>query len=128
MAKRNIKIKAKTTKQKTNDVAQVIDQGISRHSFDLTVASDGKSPVVVSRKSTTRIQIEKFGTLADANLTVRDELLLKNLKRTYGNKVFGRANCDAGLIRRLGERNYLEYVEGNPSSANVTFKLTKKAF
>ena len=129
MAKRNLKITKKAAKlnaAKTKPV-EMIDQGVQKHSMASTTAQDGKSPVTNSRKSTTRIQIEKFGTLTHASMTVRDDVALSGLRKAYGGKAFERGNMDAGILRRLGERGHIEYIDGNPASASAKFKLSKSA-
>lgn len=127
MAKRSIKVNKKPTKIVKVESVEMLDQGVVIHPMDSNTASDGKSAVTNSRKSNTRIQIEKFGTLTHAAMTVRDDVALSGLRKAYGDKPFARGNLDAGILRRLGERGQIEYVEGNPASATATFKLSRSA-
>lgn len=130
MAKRNLKLKtASKEKVESKTVAapkqKAITQGVVKH--DIQSSYSGMSPLYNSRKSNTRVQVETFNTLLDAPMTERVNALLKDLVRTYGNKTFERGNIGAGALKRLGQRGYIEHVEGDPISATCKFKLTKKA-
>lgn len=97
---------------------------VPMHSFQSgwTGASDG----VNTRVSRTKIDSTRFGSLADAPLTERDQQNLAALRSQFGGKQFVRANIDAGILRRLGERGYVEHVSGGMNEATATFRLTNK--
>ena len=85
----------------------------------------GVSGVANERLSRTAINYDKFGTLKDAAMTDRDQKALQALRDEFGKNVFTRANLDAGIIRRLGERGRLEHVGGSPVDPLAKFRLTK---
>lgn len=87
-----------------------------------TGASDGQN----TRLSRTPIDATRFGSLADAPLTERDQKNLTALTAMFGKKQFTRANIDAGIIRRLGERGFVEHVSGAANEATACFKLTSR--
>jgi hypothetical protein len=70
------------------------------------------------------IDSSRFGSLMDAPLTERDQKNLSALRSQFGGKAFQRANIDAGILRRLGERGYVEHVSGTGNEATATFRLT----
>lgn len=114
------KVKEESSGKKPN----ALDQGVKNHA--ITPSYTGTSSPFTSRKSRTPIPVEKFNTLPDAHLTERANAALKDIKKAYGSKTFERGNLDAGILRRLGERGYLEYVSGDPASLQCLFKLSKK--
>lgn len=86
----------------------------------------GASDVSNTRVSTTPIDYSKFGTLPNAKLTPRDREAIAALDSEFGKRQFERANIDAGIIRRLGERGYVEHVSGASNEPTAMFKLTGK--
>lgn len=86
------------------------------------------STVLNARASRTAINFSAFGSLTQAPLTDRDRKSLHDLRQAFQKKVFQRGNLDTGILRRMGERGYLEHVEGSNVSADATFRLTAKAF
>ncbi len=86
----------------------------------------GPSKGVNSRVSRTPIDPAVFGTLPDAAMTERDRKNLIALKAAFGGKQFQRQNLDAGILRRLGERGFIEHVSGGSNEATAIFKLTNK--
>ena len=86
----------------------------------------GESTLVNMRPSKTPIDFSRFGKSADAPMTDRDLKSLEGIRRDFGNKTFMRANYDAGVIRRLGERGYVAHVSGSEVAPDATFRLTAK--
>jgi hypothetical protein len=137
MPKANKTIKAKKLTLKKQEVVKTvatkvtakqpkaIAQGVVRHAIIDTY--DGTSPVTIQRKSSTRINFSMFGSKMNAVMTARDDAAVTGLRKQYGKSVFERGNLDAGIIRRLGERGYLEHVEGHEQSPTTKFRLTTKA-
>jgi hypothetical protein len=118
--------KAKATpKPETPKANTVAKPSIPMH--DLHSDWSGPSDVANSRVSRTPIDPSKFGTLLNAKLTERDQKALATLREQFGFKGFQRANVDAGILRRLGERGFIEHVSGSDNSADAVFKLTKRA-
>lgn len=89
---------------------------------------NGASGVLNARPSKTALDFGKFGTLLEAQMTDRDRKSLAAIRDEFAKKQFARANVDAGILRRLGERGYLEHVAGSNVAADATFKLTARAF
>lgn len=91
-----------------------------------TAWSGGTSGVGNSRVSRTPLPLDRFGTLTDAPLTERDRENLGVLRQQFGGGKFQRANIDAGILRRLGERGFLEHVSGAANEATAVFRLTNR--
>lgn len=84
----------------------------------------GESDGVNRNVSRTPIPVDRFGTLTSAPLTERDQKNLDALRKQFGGKHFERGNLDAGILRRLGERGYIEHVRGASNEATAVFRLT----
>ena len=93
--------------------------------YDFQPGWTGDSSGVNLRVSRTPIPVDRFGT-SQGPLTDRDRANLAELRQQFGGKAFERANLDAGILRRLGERGYLSHVSGEPSEESAKFKLTNK--
>lgn len=88
----------------------------------------GVSDVANLRTTRTPIAVEKFGKLIGAAMTDRDRKALQALRNQFKQGEFTRANIDAGILRRLGERGFLTHVSGSNVAADAKFKLTTRAF
>ena len=86
----------------------------------------GVSDVTNTRASRTEVDYSKFGTMGDAKLTDRDRKAIEALRGEFGNRQFERANVDAGILRRLGERGFIAHVKGAPTDPLAVVKLTGK--
>jgi hypothetical protein len=84
----------------------------------------GPSLGLNKRKSTTALDLSQFGSDPDYVLTLRTEQVGRALKAKYGNKPFERANADAGILKYLGRKGYIEHVSGDPSSETCQFRFT----
>lgn len=123
--KANVK-EVKPTAGKEKVKKSAIDQGVTRH--EIAGSYNGSSAVFNARKSRTAILLEQFNTTPDAPMTNRLTAALNDLANTYNKSSFERGNLDAGVIRRLGARGYLQHVEGANTDPKAKFKLTAKAF
>lgn len=103
---------------------KVVKPSIPTYGF--ASAWDGASDATNTRVSRTKIDHTRFGTLKDAPMTDRDIKALDALRGQFGNKAFPRANVDAGILRRLGERGYVQHVQGSEVDPMATFKLTAR--
>lgn len=83
------------------------------------------SPVTNKNKSRTALKTGNFGKLTNAVMTDRDVAGLRMMKDRFGARPFNRAGLDAGIIRRLGERGKIEFVDGDIATENARFKLTR---
>jgi hypothetical protein len=93
---------------------------------DFTSGWTGESDGVNRRVSRTPIDASRFGSLMDAPLTERDQKNLAALRSQFAGRQFERGNLDAGILRRLGERGYIQHVSGGNNDANAVFKLTAR--
>jgi len=107
-------------------VEKVAKPSVMSHKFGTDYS--GASGPLNARPSKTAIDFGKFGSLLDAALTDRDRKSLASIRREFQKKTFVRANVDAGILRRLGERGLLEHVGGSNVAPDATFKLTARAF
>ena len=119
----NESVQPATTEQAKPAKLPRYQHDINAYKYDSSIASlsFGK------KKSKTAIQIDKFNTLPQALLTLRDTQFLAHLYKLYTANEFLRGDCDAGNLRRAIERGYISYISGNPASENCTFQLTQKA-
>ena len=95
---------------------------------DIQTGYHGASGVTNTRATKTEINFSTFGTRVDLAMTDRDITSLEGLRKTFEQRVFPRANIDAGIIRRLGERGFIEHVSGSGVAPDATFKLSARAF
>jgi hypothetical protein len=84
----------------------------------------GPSLGLNKRKSTTALDLSQFGADPNYILTSRTEQVGKALKAKYGNAPFERANADAGILKYLGRKGYIEHVGGDPGSETCKFRFT----
>lgn len=87
----------------------------------------GASGLTKARATRTEINFQVFGTRPDLPMTDRDEKALADLKLTFEKRTFQRANLDAGILKRLGERGMIEHVSGSGVAPDATFKLSALA-
>lgn len=97
---------------------------VPRVEHALAVQYSGPSLGVNKRKSVTAIDIRVFGTKPDYVLTDRTKAVASAIKRTVGKAAFPRGNIDAGVLKYLGMKGYVEHVEGDPATEQATFKFT----
>lgn len=107
-------------------VERVAKPTVAVHNFDC--AWTQPSGPLNARPSKTPIDFGKFGTHADAALTDRDRKSLAAIRTAFKQGQFARANVDAGILRRLGERGLLAHVSGSDVAADAMFQLTPRAF
>ena len=114
----------KTTKTAKVSTAKADKPTVPMHS--LSSKWDGPSDVANSRASRTSIDYSKFGSLPNAKMTDRDRKAYAALESEFGKRQFERANVDAGILKRLGERGYIAHVDGAANDPLARFKLTGK--
>lgn len=84
----------------------------------------GDSPGLNKRKSVTALDLTVFNTKPDYVLSERSELVAETIKKAYGNKPFPRANLDAGILKHLLMKGFVEPVSGS-GGEDTTLRFTK---
>lgn len=84
----------------------------------------GDSPGLNKRKSTTVLDLSLFNTKPDYVLSERSELVAETIKKEYGPKPFPRANLDAGVLKHLLLKGFVERVSGD-GGENTILRFTK---
>jgi len=127
--KRKITVVSKKTMEQTKAPAAAKPSAPAKPSVPhhtINSGYTGVSDVTNTRASRTEVDYSKFGTMADAKLTDRDRKAITALQGEFGQRQFARANVDAGILRRLGERGYIAHVKGAPTDPLAVVKLTGK--
>jgi len=84
----------------------------------------GASVGLNKRKSGTVLDLKLAGSKPDYILSERSELIGETIKREYGNKPFPRGNLDAGVLKHLLIKGFVEAVSGNGGEDTV-LRFTK---
>jgi hypothetical protein len=121
-------VKAKPAKASAKPAVKARPAKPSVPLHNIATTWTGASSVVNARPTKTPIDYSRFGTMTDMAMSDRDIKSLSDLRKTFEKRAFQRANIDAGILRRLGERGYIEHVNGSAVDPLATFKLTSRAF
>ncbi len=101
-------------------------EAVARVAHEVVSPYTGPSLGLNKRKSITALDLATFGTKPDYVLTERTEAVGRALRAKYGSTPFERANADAGILKYLGMKGYIEHVAGEAHSEKATFRFTKE--
>lgn len=118
---------AKAVTVAKSDIAKIVVPAreprvkVERTVHDIVSPYTGPSTGLNARKSRTALDLSMFGTKPDYVLTERTEKVGRALRAKYAGRPFERANIDAGILKYLGIKGYVEHVGGDGEAAQFRF-------